>query len=224
MACARTDLGAGRRRSQLTVLAITGAFFQLFAILLTSLLWFAMPSSFAGRAPLSLVLGVLIQESTRFVFVYLYGRAEQAIVKAGDTTTLPFTELSSAVASGFGIGLLSSLVTYGDVLAASLGEADYFIPGCPGVSLFIASAFQSLALQILHVSLTIVAFDGRRSAAASTHARRGIIVLALHMGASLSSLANNNAAVGGCALGLSLYFIIVALALALATRTARNML
>jgi len=47
-----------------------------------------------------------------------YGKAESALIKASGVPELPFTDFSSAVASGFGFGLLMALVSFGNVLAA----------------------------------------------------------------------------------------------------------
>jgi hypothetical protein len=110
--------GIVARRSQLTVFAVTAAFFELLALLLSSLIWYGMPAAFAGRAALSLVISVLLQEAARFSFVLGYGRVEEALIKASGVASLPFTDFSSAISSGFGFGLLVALVTYGDVLVA----------------------------------------------------------------------------------------------------------
>jgi anterior pharynx defective protein 1 len=210
------------RRSQLTVFAITAAFFELIAILLSSLAWIAMPSSFQGRTALALVVSVLLQETMRFAFVLGYGRVEAALIKASGGAALPFTDFSSAIASGFGFGLLVSLVTYGDVLAASLGEADLVVPEC-GVSVFVSMAFTTLFLQILHVALMLLAFFAIRHTLTRV-AKWTIVVLTyvLHLAPSLVTLLNTTSS--GCETGLPLYFVLVVVGSAVSVHITRRAL
>ena len=63
-------IGVVARRSQLTVLGVTAAFFELVALLVSSLLWLAMPNDFSGRAALSVVISVALQETARVLFVF----------------------------------------------------------------------------------------------------------------------------------------------------------
>ena len=196
--------------SHLTVLSIVAAFYELIGFLLTSLLWFVIPSEFTGRTATALVFGVFLQELMRFLFVASYGRGEIGLAKASGISVLPFTDFPSAISSGFGFGLMYALLVYGSVLGKSTGEADFFATSCPSTSIFLVEAFCTLAMQVLHVALMVLAFDAwRRKSDGIFRFKRVSSVLVLHLLASLATLINQDASIGGCSLGIPLLFVVV---------------
>jgi anterior pharynx defective protein 1 len=209
--------------SHLTVLAIVSAFYELMGVLLTSILWYVMPSTFNGRTATALVFGAILQEMMRFLFVVSYGRGETGLVKATGSTQLPFTDFPSALSSGFGFGLMYALLIYGSVLGKSVGEADVFISSCPTTSLFLVEAFCTLAMEVLHVVLMISAFDAwRRDSVKIQRFLRISIVMTLHILASLSTLLNYDASLGGCNIGVPLLYLVVLISIVYTLHVVRG--
>jgi anterior pharynx defective protein 1 len=201
------------KSSHLLVLAICAAFFELVAFITTGLLYFIIPSEWQpGRDVLTAILGVFIHECARFLFILSYGKVEYGLIKASGLYTLPFPDLSSSLASGFGFGLMYALLKYGSVLGLTLGPGDWYLPSCPNVSMFIVSAFITLAMEILHVALMVIAFDTVRGGRLSPRSKlstfgRTCTVLMLHLAVTCSTLANENANVGGCSLGVNFLYL-----------------
>ena len=211
------------RSAHLLVLGVVAAFAELLGFLATSLVWFVTPSTLdPGRIAVTVGVGSLLQEMARGALVVGVGRVERGLERAAQLDRLPFPEFGSALASGFGFGLMYALLKYGSVLGSALGPGDLFSDACPGTSLFVVSAFAALAMQVLHVALMVCAFDATRRPSLSPAARgaRWIAVLALHLAASSATLANDNASVGGCALGTPLLYVVVGVACLWAMRVA----
>jgi hypothetical protein len=85
------------------------------------------------------------------------------------------------------------------------------------------SAFCALALQLLHVALMILAFAALRTLHRSPRRRAAdvLLVVALHLAASVATLANGDVSLG-CAVGMSLYFIVISAAFALSLFVAKT--
>jgi hypothetical protein len=60
---------------------------------------------------ISVVLAVAIQEAGRAAYVYTYTYAEHYAVDVTGITHLPFSELSCAIAAGFGFGVTYAMVS-----------------------------------------------------------------------------------------------------------------
>ena len=91
--------------------------------------------------------------------------------------------LAGAVAAGVGYGLMHTAMMYGAVLSASGGEAAWVRDACPRINAFAMTAAQALLLNLLHVPLTVVAFDADRRWSAARAAVPVAIPLAFaHVG------------------------------------------
>ncbi|KAH9254832.1 hypothetical protein BASA81_007082 [Batrachochytrium salamandrivorans] len=137
--------------SHLTVIAILGAFFQLVALLFTSL-FHLIPVNEDAQGYIAVCMGVLIQEVCRYLFFRLYANTERALLKQSGLIALPWTPFAAAVCGGFGFGLMNSLILYGGVVGQSTGRADFFT--CPGsiLSGFLILAIVAVGMQLGHVA------------------------------------------------------------------------
>lgn len=85
------------RRAQLMILALSGAFVWLVAILITATLWRIIPplkTSVEATVPLA----VVIQEAARVVFYALYTRTERAVLKVTTSShQFPLNDITSGL-------------------------------------------------------------------------------------------------------------------------------
>jgi anterior pharynx defective protein 1 len=203
-------------RSQLVLLTVTSAFTELVALLLVGLLWWLLPE-FQQSDWLTVVVGVLIQEVARLLYLVGYVRGDRRI--KGMVAHSPLTDFSSMIAAGLGFGLMYTLIMYGGVLQASLLPGDYFLDQCPLLSGFVVTALLALLFQMLNSALTVLVLDAlRRHEARRREALpRFVMVLLAHMGASLASLANSSSL--GCNVGMPAATVVVLFSVAEALRT-----
>lgn len=180
------------KRAPLLLLCCTSAFFWLLSVFLVSILWTVIPPLKDSHAA-TVVVGALTQEVFRGLYLLMYRKAEEgmnSLTAPGEP--LPLNDLSSAIAAGLGFGTMGSVVMYGSLLATSVGEAVLYSDQCSEMSLFALSAVSSTLFIILHTLLSILTFDAYRR---RSWARFSLVVL-LHLGASLCTLANESS--GGC--------------------------
>jgi len=204
------------RRSQLVLLSVTAAFACLVALVVAGAFWAAYEGSSSlslqSVAAVTVVQAVLLQELGRYLFLEAYRVGDEKILElVGDGVhKSPFLDFSSAIAVGVGFGLMSTLLMYGGVLEASLAPGDYFTESCPKVSGFVISAMLALLFQVMHLALTIIALDAvrRRKKAPMDALVRLLLVVGIHMAASLLSLINSDVDYG-CKVGLPLQAIVV---------------
>jgi anterior pharynx defective protein 1 len=206
-------------RSQLVLLTVTSAFTELIALLLTGLLWWLSPV-FQEMDWLTVVVGVVLQEGARLLYLVGYTRGDRRI--KGMVAHSPLTDFSSMIAAGLGFGLMYTLIMYGGVLQASLLPGDYFLDQCPLLSGFVVTALLALLFQMLNSALTVLMLDAlRRHEARRPEALpRLAMVLVAHLGASVASLANSSSL--GCNVGMPAATGVVLLAVAEALRTVKR--
>ena len=171
------------KRAQLVIIALSGAFLWLVAILVTASLWHLVPpltTSLAATIP----TGVVVHEGFRLLFFYLYTRTEVAVARVTTAShPLPLNDITSSLAGGVGFALMHALLMFGSLVGSSTGSRGAaFATSCDMIPLILAAASSTLALTVLDVALMIVAFDGYR--------HRSILsigaVLGIHMGVALS--------------------------------------
>lgn len=196
--------------SHLAVIAILGAFFQLLALLLTSLFHLIPVNEANAQGYVAVCVGVLLQEVCRFLFFRLYASTERVLLKQSGLVALPWTPFAAAVCGGFGFGLMNSLMLFGGVVGQSAGRADFFT--CPGSTLsgFVLLAFVALGMQLGHVSWMLVVFSPRPWGAG-----KWALAFVLHLLASLATLLNSRET---CNLGLPLQYLVVLVSIALGIR------
>ncbi|RLN53645.1 hypothetical protein BBJ28_00010711 [Nothophytophthora sp. Chile5] len=171
------------KRAQLVIIALSGAFTWLVAILVTASLWQVIPpmkTSLSATVPVA----VAVQEAFRMLFFYLYTRTERAV--AAVTTSahqLPLNDITSALAGGVGFSVMHALLMFGSLVASSTGSRGAaFSASCESIPLVFSAAISALALTVMDVALMVVAFDGYRKRSALAVGA----VFVIHMGVALS--------------------------------------
>lgn len=85
------------KRAQLVIIALSGAFTWLVAILVSATLWRIIPplkSSIEATIPVS----VVVQEIARYVFYVLYTRTERAVLKVTTSSNqFPLNDVTSSL-------------------------------------------------------------------------------------------------------------------------------
>lgn len=200
-------------RPHLVILALVGAFFWLFASLLTSMLWKMIELSGSNAWPLVIILSTCIQEGSRFALVASY-RYTEAIIKQAisdkHSDLLLLNDIASSLAAGVGFSLMHSLMLYGSVWASSSGTGVLFVDSCPNIPLLFVTALTALGFSLLDVIFMAMAFVAQKKRSLGLAAA----IVVLHLIAGLSTLANNNT--NGCTVSLPLiYFVVIASGLGL---------
>ncbi|KAI7793230.1 gamma-secretase subunit Aph-1b-like [Triplophysa rosa] len=149
------------------LILITGAFFWLLSLLLSSLVWFiAVKASNADDWTLRrslLIFGVffsvLLQELFRFGYYRLLRKANEGLAAISEDESSAISVRQMAYVAGLGFGIMSGAFSMINILSDSLG------PGTVGIFgdsqyYFITSALMTLALTLLHTFWGVVFFDG----------------------------------------------------------------
>lgn len=110
------------KRAQLVILALSGAFVWLVAILVTATLWQIIPplkTSLSATVP----VGVVVQEAFRLLFFYLYTRTELAVKRVTTSShQLPLNDITSSLAGGVGFSVMHALLMFGSLVGSSTGS------------------------------------------------------------------------------------------------------
>ncbi|KAG2802942.1 hypothetical protein PC111_g18566 [Phytophthora cactorum] len=178
------------KRAQLVILALSGAFVWLVAILVTATLWQIIP-------PLKTSLSATVPAVKRVTT---------------SSHQLPLNDITSSLAGGVGFSVMHALLMFGSLVGSSTGSRGAaFSSSCESIPLIFSAAISTLALTALDVALMVVAFDGYR--------KRSVLavgaVFVIHMGVALSALANMET--NGCYISIPVHYAGAALACAGAT-------
>lgn len=187
------------RRSLLLIITVVAAFFWLLAALVASLVWTAVqePTGAGGLHLVTLTISVLAQEAARWVFCRFFRRAERGLFEFLPPEHLKgFNDLTAAVASGLGFGLMHIAVMYGAILVESFQDGALYTEGChSALTVYHIAAIESMYLLVLHVALMVVSFDGFRRSSW----RLAGLVAAARLGFSMLSLGHDPHGRGGSA-------------------------
>ncbi len=88
------------------------------------------------------IVCILAQEGARLALVYCYVISEKAAdrlvrhARGGGAGPKIFNDLSASLAAGLGFGGMHTVMMYGALLFASLGEPTFFLDSCPQMSIF----------------------------------------------------------------------------------------
>uniref|UniRef100_M4BYJ8 Uncharacterized protein n=1 Tax=Hyaloperonospora arabidopsidis (strain Emoy2) TaxID=559515 RepID=M4BYJ8_HYAAE len=171
------------KRAQLVIIALSGAFLWLVAILVSATCWQLLPPLQTSLTA-TIVVAVVVQEAFRLLFFYLYTRTEAAVKRVTTAAhQLPLNDVTSALAGGVGFSLMHALLMFGSLVGSSTGaRGAAFSISCESVPLVLSAAFSTLALTAMDVTLMIVAFEGYRKRSVLASAT----VFVIHMGVALS--------------------------------------
>ncbi|XP_032621348.1 gamma-secretase subunit APH-1B isoform X1 [Chelonoidis abingdonii] len=148
------------------VFLITGGFFWLVSLLLSSLVWFiAVQIGGSNNASVKknflifgVVFSVLLQEVFRFAYYKLLKKANKGLMTVSQEETIPISVRQLSYVSGLGFGIMSGIFSLVNILTDSLGLGSAGIYG-DSPQYFLSSAFMTLAIVPLHVFWGIVFFD-----------------------------------------------------------------
>mmetsp|Transcript_14238 Transcript_14238/g.30672 ORF Transcript_14238/g.30672 Transcript_14238/m.30672 type:complete len:273 (-) Transcript_14238:1022-1840(-) len=191
-------------RPHLFITATISACFYIFAQMLASALWFAIPP-LKQEYPWVLFLTVTIQELMRWlmftVFNWMsrYGEGVKAFLRDGT-----INRLQTGFAVGVGYALLSVLISYTAVVADNYWfDQSIYMPACPEINVFVAGAALALAFSIMHMALALLVWP-------MYALRRYIgvaVVYVLHLGTTMAALGNRNQ--GGCTYTMGIVWALV---------------
>ncbi|XP_074150994.1 gamma-secretase subunit APH-1B [Sminthopsis crassicaudata] len=148
------------------IFLIAGAFFWLVSLLLSSLIWFVAvtlsstkdESVQKGLLIFGVLCSVIIQEVFRFAYYRLLKKANKGLMTISQEETSPISIRQLAYVSGLGFGIMSGVFSLVNILSDSLGPGIVGIHGDPP-QFFLASAFMTLVMVLLHVFWGVVFFD-----------------------------------------------------------------
>lgn len=142
------------RRPQLMIVFLFGAFMYLISGLIAASLWFAAKDVYA----LTIAENVIVQGLCRMLAAYLYSLAETKISEKlkNQNVNFPLNWISSSLAMGIGFGTMQSVIMYGSTLKFGAGPGDYFVPSCPGVSIFFFGAVNSLLFTLMQTAFAVL--------------------------------------------------------------------
>ena len=186
------------------------AFFWLLSLMLSSLVWAAIPPLHASARGWAIVpVGVIVQELARALFLRLYFRAERSFsVVSINAIVFPLVDLWSGVAAGAGYGAVQTFVYYAPILAHALGPGVLYSGHCSALSAFASGAWTAFLFNVLHILLMILAFDAYRQPRARP--LRVAAVVLLHFAAASFTILNNIDE--GCVMALPLIAGVVVVA------------
>lgn len=177
------------------IVLISSGFFWLLALLLSSILWYAVVP-LRKQLAFGLVFSVIFQELFRFLFYKLLRKADDGLQKVSqqgqDQHVMP-RDISNkhimAYVSGLGFGIISGAFSLVNVLADMSGPGTIGIHG-DSQYFFLASAFLTLCFVLLHTFWGIIFFN------ACDRKRYPLIAacVASHMLVSCLSLLNKKSA------------------------------
>nr|XP_033776437.1 gamma-secretase subunit APH-1B isoform X2 [Geotrypetes seraphini] len=155
-----TSLGLGSPICQWT----SRAFFWLVSLLLSSLVWFIAVHIWTdvNTQKRFLIFGVmfsvLLQETFRFAYYRLLKKANKGLMTISQEETMPISIGQLSYVSGLGFGIMSGVFSLVNILSDSLGPGTIGIHG-DSPQFFLASAFMTLAMILLHIFWGVVFFD-----------------------------------------------------------------
>jgi len=204
-------------KPELSILAIGSAFVWLLAIVVCAALWWATAAlEVLPRLAVTVALGVVVQEASRGLTYILYTRLLRGLQSVGlQPTRGNLSALHrmapAAVANGVGIGVVQTVVMYGDMSGRALQPGSLYTEACESLSLFAVDALCSLGMLLLNVLLSIMGW----TCAYPQRSRKWIgSIVGLHLLASASTLLNSAEVypTNGCAVALPCLFGSVGLA------------
>ncbi|GAB0086295.1 Gamma-secretase subunit Aph-1 [Sergentomyia squamirostris] len=139
------------------IILIAAAFFWLLALLLSSLIWFAVVPLRSYLA-FGLVFSVIFQEVFRFVIYKILRKTEKGLQEVADNVRVTENKHILAYVSGLGFGVISGAFAIINILADAVGPATMgLISGSE--NFFLTSAAQTLCMILLHTFWSVIFFN-----------------------------------------------------------------
>ncbi|XP_041367192.1 gamma-secretase subunit Aph-1-like [Gigantopelta aegis] len=178
---------------------IASGFFWLLALLISSILWFAVVP-LRDQLAFGLVFSVIFQEVFRFLFYKMLRKADDGLQKVTQTTdsdSLTSKDITNkhimAYVSGFGFGIICGAFSLINVLADMWGPGTIGIHGDSKFFLLV-SAFLSLSFILLHTFWGVIFFHALDTKRFVPCAVLLSVVIVSHMVVSCMTLFNQRTA------------------------------
>lgn len=172
------------------IVLMASCFFWLIALLLSSLLWYAVVP-LRDKLAFGLVFSVLFQELFRFLFYILLRKADEGLMKvsqqSGQTQIVNNKHLMAYV-SGLGFGVINGAFSLVNVLADSSGPGTIGLKGDSDM-FFVVSALLTLSFIFAHTFWGVIFHYGLDQ----KNYFLVILVVCSHMTISCLSLINQGA-------------------------------
>ncbi|XP_055711399.1 gamma-secretase subunit Aph-1 [Phlebotomus papatasi] len=139
------------------IILIAAAFFWLVALLLSSLIWFAVVP-LRGYLAFGLVFSVLFQEVFRFVIYKILRKTEKGLQEVADNVRVTENKHILAYVSGLGFGVISGAFAIINILADAVGPATMGLLSGSEI-FFLTSAAQTLCTILLHTFWSVIFFN-----------------------------------------------------------------
>nr|KAJ3418437.1 gamma secretase complex protein [Polyrhizophydium stewartii] len=191
------------RSARLFMMALTrqrrqGAFIWLLSILLSSLLGHFIEPVRTNNIAI-IIMSVVLQELARLCCFLAFNAADATLNLIAKTPDSPFNRVQNAFAAGYGFGIISGLITYITPLAESTSPGVMECSSCPGSDVFFIGAITTCLFIFLHISWSVMAFDGWFS---KQWLQFAWVVLS-HVGASMATLLIPSTTSNGCVISIA---------------------
>eukprot|EP01083_Nonionella_stella_P004801 13998_1 len=147
-------------KPQLIVLAITSSIFYLAAIMINTIIWKLLPF-LQTSTTIFIMISVLIIETVRPIYFNYFNIGRRSFRTVSTNRVIfPLDDLTSAIASGYGWGLVHIFIYYIPYVSKSVGPGTYFnTDECEMFSVITKSAWFSYSIFLQHVFLMIIFYD-----------------------------------------------------------------
>ncbi|KAI8065542.1 gamma-secretase subunit Aph-1 [Gongronella butleri] len=197
--------------AQHVLLTVASAFFCLFALLISSVIWY-LAKPVQHNLSIAVMYSVAIQELFRWFYFLLLQRAEKGMNAVTRNPRSPYNRILYAFVAGYGYALTTSLVSYISVLAESLGPGMLKVPSYHVADAFFVYAVTTTLFSLLHMAWMIIAFDG--FATGQWIGTLEILwVIVSHYGASYSSLLSTWDVYLGCIYAIVIQVVILGISI-----------
>ena len=171
------------RNAYQVILLMTGAFFWLLSLFLSSVIW-AMVPPLRDTPVFTLPFSVLLQELFRFLYFLLLRKADKVLeIVSEDTSSLRKHKV--AYVSGMGFGVIAAVVAFANILKLSGGPAVVGINNGGSEFFVLSSAFGANILVILHICWGVLVFNGLHKCYDKTGTAEGAFKILLSVGTHL---------------------------------------
>lgn len=174
-------------QSHLLILSILGAFMWSLAMMLSGIIYLAIPP-LRNTPAWSVFVAVTMQEAMRFALHAIF----RTMARAGDGIDAflrpgVHNELKSGMAIGVGFAFLSAMVNFfSPVIDEFRSNTAIYIPNCP-VNFVVAAAVYALAFSLMHIALGVLVWPAYSE---DPSWLKMLIGYALHLATAFATLGN----------------------------------
>ncbi|KAL5037619.1 Notch signaling pathway [Batrachochytrium dendrobatidis] len=192
--------------ARLMMMSLSSGFVWLLSILVAAIIAHFLPN-LSSNSWQMVVMSSCIQEVSRVATFYLFKYADSVLILISSDPTTPFNRVHHSVAAGFGIGMMSGMVSFITPLFESISPGIMVCSSCPGTDIFFIGAITTSLFIFLHIMWNVVVFDGWYKG----QWYQFIWVMLSHLGVSLATLWIPSNVSGGCIYSIAVQLGILAI-------------